>query len=132
MRWYNDEHRHSGISYVTPAQRHAGADRHVLQARHALYQQARENNPRRWSRHARNWDGIEVVALNRAGTGLAGRAHAGQRYTASGRMNQARTTLTRADSPAKAAPASTRSTPSCGVMRERQIVSVLRHVVGSR
>jgi putative transposase len=24
VRWYNEEHRHSGIGYVTPAQRHAG------------------------------------------------------------------------------------------------------------
>ena len=25
VRWYNDEHRHSGIRYVTPGQRHCGA-----------------------------------------------------------------------------------------------------------
>jgi len=64
VRWYNHEHRHSGIGYVTPAQRHAGDDRHVLQARHELYQQARESNPRRWSRHTRNWQRIEIVTLN--------------------------------------------------------------------
>jgi putative transposase len=27
VRWYNHEHRHSGIRYVTPAQRHAGGRR---------------------------------------------------------------------------------------------------------
>lgn len=64
VRWYNHEHRHSGIGYVTPAQRHAGADRHVLQTRHELYQQARNSNPRRWSRDTRNWQRIEVVTLN--------------------------------------------------------------------
>jgi len=64
VRWYNNEHRHSGIGYVTPAQRHTGADRHVLQERHELYQHAREDNPRRWSRHTRNWQRIEVVTLN--------------------------------------------------------------------
>lgn len=37
MRWYNHEHRHSGSGYVTPAQRHARADLHVLEARHELY-----------------------------------------------------------------------------------------------
>ncbi len=47
VHWYNHEHRHSGIRYVTPAQRHAGEDRPILAARHALYQQAREANPRR-------------------------------------------------------------------------------------
>jgi len=26
VRWYNDEHRHSGIRYVTPGQRHCGED----------------------------------------------------------------------------------------------------------
>ncbi|WP_440862608.1 hypothetical protein [Symbiopectobacterium purcellii] len=25
--WYNEEHRHSGIRYVTPGQRHRGEDR---------------------------------------------------------------------------------------------------------
>ena len=46
VRWYNTEHRHSGIRYVTPAQRHAGQDRSMLAARHELYQQARQANPR--------------------------------------------------------------------------------------
>src|SRR3954466_3435471 len=61
---YNHEHRHSGIRYVTPAQRHAGGDRPILAARHALYQQAREANPRRWSGSTRNWTPIGAVTLN--------------------------------------------------------------------
>ena len=64
VRWYNDEHRHSGIRYVTPGQRHAGQDRRVLMARHALYQEARERNPRRWSGLTRNWTPVTVVTLN--------------------------------------------------------------------
>jgi putative transposase len=32
--WYNQQHRHSGIGYVTPEQRHAGLDRELLVARH--------------------------------------------------------------------------------------------------
>lgn len=64
VRWYNHEHRHSGIRYVSPAQRHAGADSDILDARHAVYLQARERNPRRWSRHTRNWSPVEVVTLN--------------------------------------------------------------------
>ena len=64
VHWYNHEHRHSGINYVSPAQRHAGADGGILQARHALYQQAKERNPQRWSRHTRNWDPISTVTLN--------------------------------------------------------------------
>jgi hypothetical protein len=64
VRWYNDEHRYSGIRYVTPGQRHAGQDRRVLMARHALYQEARERNPRRWSGPTRNWTPATAVTLN--------------------------------------------------------------------
>jgi putative transposase len=61
--WYN-HHHHSGIRYVTPAQRHAGGDSPILAARHDLYQQAREANPRRWSGPTRNWTPIGAVTLN--------------------------------------------------------------------
>jgi hypothetical protein len=63
-QWYNHEHRHSAIRYVTPAQRHAGEDGRLLGARHAVYQAARERNPRRWSRHTRNWTPVAAVTLN--------------------------------------------------------------------
>ena len=48
-RWYNDEHRHSALKFVTPAQRHRGEDTDLLAHRHALYQTARAKNPERWS-----------------------------------------------------------------------------------
>lgn len=64
VTWYNQDHRHSGIRYVSPAQRHAGDDRAILIKRHALYIEARAANPRRWARHTRNWQRIEVVTLN--------------------------------------------------------------------
>jgi putative transposase len=64
VRWYNVEHRHSGIRYVTPAQRHAGEDHAILAARHALYAQAREHNPARWTRSTRNWSPVGPVTLN--------------------------------------------------------------------
>ena len=54
VQWYNHEHRHSGLRHVTPAQRHAGQDRALLRARHALYQAARASNPRRWTGPTRN------------------------------------------------------------------------------
>ncbi|MBP3975771.1 hypothetical protein [Pseudoxanthomonas spadix] len=43
------EHSQGGVGYVSPQQRHAGQDVTLLQARHALYQQARQANPARWS-----------------------------------------------------------------------------------
>lgn len=64
VHWYNHDHRHSGIRYVSPAQRHAGEDRAILAARHAVYEQARERNPARWSGHTRNWQYIDAVTLN--------------------------------------------------------------------
>ena len=64
VHWYNDEHHHSGIRYVSPSQRHSGEDRAILQQRHTLYLSARDRNPRRWSRHTRNWHFIDVVTLN--------------------------------------------------------------------
>ena len=64
VRWYNLDHRHSGIGYVSPAQRHAGEDHAILAARHALYTKARERNPARWSGHTRNWSPIGPVTLN--------------------------------------------------------------------
>ena len=64
VRWYNDEHRHSGIRYVTPGQRHCGADQAILAARHELYLKARERNPARWSGTTRDWSPIGAVTLN--------------------------------------------------------------------
>ena len=64
VHWYNVEHRHSGIHYVSPAQRHAGEDQAILAARHALYVEARERQPARWSRHTRNWSPTGPVTLN--------------------------------------------------------------------
>jgi len=64
VRWYNHEHRHSGIGYVTPAQRHTGQDRVLLAGRHELYQQARQANPGRWSGETRDWTPPGAVTLN--------------------------------------------------------------------
>ena len=64
VQWYNHDHRHSGIGYVSPAQRHTGADRAILAARHDLYERSREINPRRWTQQTRNWKPIESVTLN--------------------------------------------------------------------
>jgi len=64
VAWYNTEHRHSAIGYVTPAQRHAGDDREILEARHALYLGARERHPRRWSGATRDWSPVASVTLN--------------------------------------------------------------------
>jgi putative transposase len=64
VRWYNHEHRHSAIRFVTPAQRHNNLDRDILDRRAALYESARQSNPLRWKGQTRNWQRIHVVHLN--------------------------------------------------------------------
>ena len=64
VHWYNEEHRHSAISFVTPAQRHAQTDEALLQARASVYETARQKHPNRWSRKTRDWTFIDAVQLN--------------------------------------------------------------------
>jgi transposase InsO family protein len=64
VHWYNHDHRHSAIRYVSPAQRHAQEDHAILAARHALYLQAQALNPARWSGTTRNWSPMGAVTLN--------------------------------------------------------------------
>ncbi|MEC5214038.1 hypothetical protein RCH06_002599 [Polaromonas sp. CG_9.5] len=62
--WYNHEHRHSTIGFVTPAQRHAGLDRALLEKRSLVYEQARQENPQRWSGQPRQWAHVDTGILN--------------------------------------------------------------------
>jgi putative transposase len=62
--WYNHEHLHSGIGYVTPADRHAGRDKTLLAERRRVYERARHRHPSRWSGSTRTWEAPAVVRLN--------------------------------------------------------------------
>ena len=64
--WYNIEHRHSAIKFVTPQQRHAGEDVEILARREALYRDAQTRNPNRWTKETRDWSRPEEVVLNPA------------------------------------------------------------------
>jgi putative transposase len=64
VAWYNTEHRHSAIRYVTPDQRHSGADVAILARRRVLYERARRRTPGRWSGKIRNWAPVITVVLN--------------------------------------------------------------------
>lgn len=46
--WYNDEHYHSGICWLTPATVHQGRDKLVLAARHATMLEAFDRSPERF------------------------------------------------------------------------------------
>ncbi|MCU7901550.1 MAG: DDE-type integrase/transposase/recombinase, partial [Candidatus Thiodiazotropha sp. (ex Lucinoma aequizonata)] len=64
VHWYNEEHRHSGIQFVTPSQRHSGEEQSILVNREAVYDTAKQRNPERWSRGTRNWTPVGEVWLN--------------------------------------------------------------------
>jgi transposase InsO family protein len=63
-RWYNEEHRHSALKFVTPGQRQRGEDHEVLRQRTALYTMAKASRPERWSGACRNWSRPQEVTLN--------------------------------------------------------------------
>jgi putative transposase len=67
VEWYNGEHRHSALRYVTPDERHSGREQAILARRHDLYQRARGLNPERWTRSTRNWTPAGTVILNPQG-----------------------------------------------------------------
>jgi transposase InsO family protein len=64
VHWYNQEHKHSGLKFVTPAQRHAGQAAAILAGRERLYANAKSSNPRRWTGQTRNWKLRDEVWLN--------------------------------------------------------------------
>ncbi len=94
VRWYNTEHRPSGIRYVTPEQRHAGDDEALLAARHLLYQAARAKNPARWSQQTRNWSPIVAVTLNPERDGVVAAVATTSRSMPLAAWTQATTILT--------------------------------------
>jgi putative transposase len=48
VRWYNHEHRHSGLAFLTPADVHYGRAHNVLAKRNAAMQQVWAQQPRRF------------------------------------------------------------------------------------
>jgi putative transposase len=64
VQWYNHEHRHSAIGFVTPGERHAGTDNALLSKRVEVYEAAKARHPERWSGATRNWEPIRIVHLN--------------------------------------------------------------------
>ena len=64
VRWYNEDHCHSSIRFVTPAQRHNGNDLTILEQRQQVYERARSKHPERWTGQTRDWSPITTVELN--------------------------------------------------------------------
>ena len=66
VHWYNPEHRHSRTKYVTPNQRHYGDADAICKTRQETYEDARKQNPLRWSRNTREWTQPRVAQINHA------------------------------------------------------------------
>ena len=64
VSWYNHEHLHSSISFVTPDQRHRGEDEEILANRKQVYRRAKSEHPERWSGDIRKWEQVKEVYLN--------------------------------------------------------------------
>jgi putative transposase len=63
--WYNNNHRHSGIKFLTPNQRHApDHGLSVLAKRSLIYKSAKLMNPGRWTKDTRDWSIVDKVWLN--------------------------------------------------------------------
>lgn len=63
VRWYNLDHLHSGIGFVTPNDRHTGADIAQLARRRAVYAKAHARHPERWTGNVRSWQRPSIVKL---------------------------------------------------------------------
>lgn len=64
VEWYNQQHLHSALKFVTPMQRHNGEDRSIRAKRHLVYEIAKKQNPERWSGKTRDWSLPSIVTLN--------------------------------------------------------------------
>ena len=62
--WYNTEHLHSAIRFITPDDRHYGREKQILANRNQVYENARRRHPNRWSGGTRNWNPVSQVRLN--------------------------------------------------------------------
>lgn len=63
-KWYNMEHRHSGLNFLTPKQRHDGLSVQIFERRKAVYEAAKAAHPERWSKSIRDWSLEDRIWLN--------------------------------------------------------------------
>lgn len=65
VQWYNYKHKHSGISFVSPDERHRGLDKQLLAQRRSVYEKSKAANPKRWIKGiTRSWCYFKKVSLN--------------------------------------------------------------------
>ena len=56
VKWYNHDHHHSGLNFLTPYQRRSGLSDKILSKRKKVYEAAKAEHPERWNgRATRDW-----------------------------------------------------------------------------
>ena len=119
VTWYNTAHRHSGIQFLRPADRHAGKDAVILAARKTVYEQAKERHPERWTGATRDCTPVSEVGLTPGGTATtkARRAKAAERASKAGAgssCRRRRSPIARTPSPHRAEGGSRTAKPASG------------------
>jgi putative transposase len=64
VQYYNVEHYHSNLKFISPHQRHTHQTECIVQQRNKVYEEAKKQHPGRWSKNIRNWQLPLSVALN--------------------------------------------------------------------
>lgn len=65
VKWYNHDHHHSGLNFLTPYQRRSGISEKILENWHAVYEAVKVAHPERWNgRATRDWTLQDTVYLN--------------------------------------------------------------------
>lgn len=72
IHWYNNEHMHSGLQYVTPHQKRTGAHIELFAKRNAVLELAKQKYPLRWgNRYTKKYQATQVEVLNPKATNVA-------------------------------------------------------------
>lgn len=65
VNWYNNEHMHTSLNYVTPLQRRKGQDKEIFQRRNNTFALARLAHPERWTGKTKLWHIDDEVFLKK-------------------------------------------------------------------
>lgn len=65
VAWYNNEHMHTRLNYVTPAQRRNGKYAEIFNKRNETFANARLAHPERWTGKTKVWEIEQEVFLKR-------------------------------------------------------------------
>ena len=67
INWYNQEHKHSGLQYVTPMQKRTGKHISIFRKRNKILQAAKDKHPERWGcRATKKYSVVNAEILNPA------------------------------------------------------------------